>query len=116
MLTRRDMQRVAESLPTANQLALDTILPGVNQEIRRAAQAGLTTCRVDIPAFVDTSPAYDYPEVCQAVVCKLHKGSFTVTTEALGLYVVSWAAQQDARGDADDEVRIIHARRRRGRK
>mgnify|MGYP003684920673 CR=1 FL=1 len=126
MLTRNDMQRLACSLPCAKQLALDQIMPVVNLEIRAAAALGRTGCTVDIPAFMDTTPAYDYPEVCAAVAQTLRKGEFTVDERQLGLYDVSWGANRTipsprpapGRSD-DDEVRIVCAptpRRRRKRR
>ena len=120
MLTRADMQRLARSLPTAKQLALDRIMPAVNLEIRAAAAQGRTECSVDVPAFMDTTPAYDYAEVCAAVAQTLRKGEFTVDERQLGLYDVSWGAKKarprPGRGD-EDEVRIVYAPApRRGRK
>lgn len=110
MLTRADMQRVARARPTAQQLALDQILPTINKEIRTAAEQGLSRCSVDIPAFLDTAPAFDYAEVCARVVQTLKKGAFTVQTRQLGLYEVSWGAdKKDPATTPEDEVRIVYS-------
>lgn len=109
MLTRDDMRLLAQAQRTSNQIAVDKILPYVNEVIRHAAAAGGHTCSIDIPAFLDDVPAYEYRPVCQSIVKTLRKGKFNVTGDTLGLYDVSWLGEPS---HEEDEVRIVHARKR----
>lgn len=109
MLTRNDMLRLSQSLPTANQLAFDKILPCVNAEISSAAKMGVTNCTVDIPPILDNSPAFEYSVICDRVLQTLESGGFTVDKQDLGLLNVSWSAMGQAkRQEQEEEVKIVY--------
>ena len=95
MLTRNDMFRLSTRLPDANQLAFDNIMPSVNEQIRKAANVGMTSCEIDVPTILDTAPAFNYGDVCTKVIGTLQKGAFTVTQKDIGLFLVNWESQSE---------------------
>ncbi len=117
MLTRNDMTRLATSLPTANQMAFDIIMPNVNKQIRAAAVSGLDYCEIDVPTILDSAPAFEYDAVCKQVQETLQKGEFTVEEKDVGLFRVAWE-ERAKRTDVDDtdQVKIVYTKPPRRRK
>lgn len=117
MLTRNDMLRLSTSLPTANQMAFDIIMPNVNKQVRAAAVSGLDSCEIDVPTILDSAPAYEYDAVCRQVQETLKKGDFTVEEKDVGLFRVTWK-EQIKRADTEEgeQVKIVYTKPPRRRK
>ena len=111
------MFRLSTSLPTANQMAFDIIMPNVNKQIRAAAVSGLDSCEIDVPTILDSSPAFEYDAVCRQVQDTLKQGAFTVLEKDVGLFRVSWEEQaKRSESEEGEQVKIVYTKAPRRRK
>ena len=109
MITSVDMHRLAADVKSAETLAMDRIIPELQDHVRREAQKGFADTEFEVPVLFNGVPAFDYKEVCGMVLAHFQKGGFRIVERELGMFWMTWEQPSNGTEKEDDEVKVVYS-------